>query len=102
MAIRDRTSDYRCCPAAPVLRIAIGLAQSLGALAYWTPCTQRLGCAMLALMLEFFSAKNFFHDQILTGAINLTILGLVGVAGDVGHPTRTTRAVADIQQTPSK
>ncbi|MFM7459999.1 MAG: hypothetical protein ACKO15_04055 [Burkholderiales bacterium] len=36
---------------------------------------------MLVLMLGFFSAKNLFHDQILTGVIDLTILGLVALTG---------------------
>ncbi|MCA3018364.1 MAG: hypothetical protein ING73_11780 [Rhodocyclaceae bacterium] len=83
-------------------RIAIGFAQSLGALAYWIPRTQRLGSAMLALMLVFFSATNFFHDQILTSVIDLAILGLVGLAGYLGHPARTNRGMADIQQVQSK
>ncbi len=78
-------------------RIAIGLAQSLGALAYWTPRTNRIGIVVLALMLLFFAGTNFVHGLVRAGVIDLAILGVVVLAGYLGHPVPASRRAPGVK-----
>ncbi|MCA3212711.1 MAG: hypothetical protein ING52_18060 [Burkholderiales bacterium] len=78
-------------------RIAIGLAQSLGALAYWAPRTHRFGIAVLALMMLFFAGTNFVHGLVRAGVIDLAILGVVVLAGYLGHPVPATRRTVGVE-----
>lgn len=48
-------------------------------------------------MLLFFAGTNFVHGLVRSGVIDLAILGVVVLAGYLGHPVPATRRTVGVE-----